>query len=306
MFKFILQFIVFISPLVILIGITEYEAGFIPSNYQIKRDRLEKNIENAQVIITGSSHAYNGIKPSLLGVPATNIAYVGQDIYYDTRILLKYLPRAKNAKLVIITVSYHSLEYSMQNSVWGHHISFYKRFWGIDHEYPTFKLADYSSISLFGVQQSRDYFLTGAITETDQIDENGGNANARGTDNFAVTNGRLAVKRQDAETNLKYMDKNLEYLEELLSDLNERQIKAVFVTTPGFHSYYDNLDSERYARMQNAIQLLCQKYGLTYKNYLKDERFVAEDFSDSNHLSTKGMEKFSSIIKSEIVEEYVR
>lgn len=305
MLRFAVRIILFISPLLLLIGVVERQANSVPSNYAIKRAKLEQNIESAKVIITGSSHAYYGIKPALLGVPATNIAYVGQGIYYDTRILYKFLSRASSLKLVIVTVSYHSFEYSMQDSIWGARVGFYKKFWDIPHEYPAFKLADYSAIALFGVHQSRDFVLTGTISEPDKIDEEGGNDNLREIDRFAVMNGQIAVKRQEAEMKLKYFAQNAKYLDELFSTLKERNIQAVIVTTPGVQTYYNNLNAERYMRMQNEIQALCQKYGLEYGNYLKDERFDDEDFYDGDHLSTQGAEKFSRILKDEIIEKYV-
>ncbi len=45
-----------------------------------------------------------------------------------------------------------------------------------------------------------------------------------------------------------------------------------------------------------------QKYNLGYYNYLKDDRFSAEDFFDSDHLNTRGAEKFSRLLRDEIIE----
>ena len=57
--------------------------------------------------------------------------------------------------------------------------------------------------------------------------------------------------------------------------------------------------------MQKEIQTLQQKYGLEYYNYMTDERFVAEDFGDSDHLNTQGAKKFSRILKDEVIEKYI-
>lgn len=48
-----------------------------------------------------------------------------------------------------------------------------------------------------------------------------------------------------------------------------------------------------------------QKYNLGYYNYLKGERFSAADFFDSDHLNTRGAEKFSRLLRDEIIEKYV-
>jgi hypothetical protein len=37
--------------------------------------------------------------------PAFSLAYVSQDLYYESRIVLKYLPQAKEVRLVIVPIS---------------------------------------------------------------------------------------------------------------------------------------------------------------------------------------------------------
>ena len=304
MLKFAIKVTIFILPLAVLLGITEYRARLIPSNFAVKHARLEQNIDATKIIILGASHAYYGINPNSLGVPAVSIAYPGQDIYYDTRILLKYLPQAVNTKLVIINISYPSFESTMGDSPWKAQTGFYHKFWGIPPESREFRLADYSAVMLFGMERSRDFLLTGRVAETDIINENGGNANLRETSNFDVINGQTAVKRHEYSMRVEHIAQNKRYLDELLSALKEKNIEAVIVTTPCFHSYYDNINTEKYVRMQNEVHGLSQKYGLVYRNYLKDSRFTLEDFQDGDHLNTSGMEKFSRILKDEVITKY--
>lgn len=305
MFKYILKALLFFSPLLILLAVTEYKARTMPNNFAVKHEITEQNIDRAEIIIAGSSHAYLGIEPKMLGVPAVSIAYAGQDLYYDSRILLKYLPRANRAKLVVVTVSYISFEYLKKDSVGGKQTAFYQRFWEIPPPTPGFKLADYSAIALYGLQPSRYYLLTGKPSIMEVMDDSGGSVVERGTDLYNVMHGEIAVKRHDAELKEKYIAQNRQYLDELFTDLKLRNIQAVLVTTPNFHTYYDNLNPERYLRMQNEIQTLQQKYGLEYYNYMKDEQFVAEDFGDSDHLNTQGAKKFSRILKDEVIEKYI-
>lgn len=296
----------FIFPLLILLAITEYKARSMPNDFEVKRERVEQNINRAEVIVAGSSHAYFGIKPLLLGVPAVSIAFPGQDFYYDSRILLEYLPQATRAKLVVVTVSYHSFEYMMADSEGKPQTNVYKKYWKIPRQSSAPKLADYSALFLFGLQRSRDFLLTGkapGIPET--IDEAGGYVNQPDTDYYKVMNGQIAVKYHESEMKPHYIAQNVEYLDELFAALKQRNIQAVMITTPCFHTYYDNLNDERYARMQNEIQNLRQKYDLQYYNYLTDERFTAEDFSDSNHLNKAGAEKFSRIVKNEVIATYL-
>lgn len=242
MFGFSLKLTIFLLPLLALLGIVEYKARAIPSNFAVKRERFEQNVERAEIIVAGSSHSYYGINPGLLGRPATSIAYPGQDLYYDTRILLKYLPQAKRARLVVLPLTYVSFESTIEDTDWQAQTNYYYKFWGIPEEFPTFRLAHYSATILFGLQRSRDFFLNGKIEEGDKIDEFGGNANDRKTDLNAVLNARLALKRHNAVMRAGHIAQNVKYLDELFDALEARGIKAVIITTPCFGSYYENLD----------------------------------------------------------------
>ena len=305
MSKFILKTLLFIFPLLILLAVTEYKARSLTSDFAVKRENLEQNIDRAEVIVAGSSHAYEGIKPKMLGVPAVSIAFPGQDFYYDSQILLEYLPKAFRAKLVIVTVSYFSFEYMMEGSEGKGQTNFYDKYWKIPRQNSVPHLADYSALFLFGLQRSRDFLLFGKTNSTEVIDESGGNGTQRGSDLYKVTHGEIAIKRHESGMQEKYIARNYQYLDGLFSVLKERNIQAVIITTPCYHTYYDNLKPELYQRMQSEIEALRQKYGLEYDNYLKDERFTAEDFADSDHLNTQGAEKFSTILKNEVVKKYI-
>lgn len=303
--KFVVKLSILILSLLPLFGVIEYKARSIPSNFAVKRERLEQNIDKAQVIIAGASHAYYGIYPKLLGASSVSIAYPGQDVYYDTRILLKYLPQAARARLVVITLSYPTLESTVGDSDWSAQSNFYYKFWRIPREYTAFRLADYSAVLLFGGQRSRDFFLNGKVQEFDNVDEFGGNADVREANPAAAANSQPVLKRHNAVMRAAHIAQNVKYLDELFDALEVRGIRAIIVTPPCFESYYKNLDRERYERMQNEIEAICQRHRLEYRNYLKDERFDVEDFSDCDHLDNKGAEKFSLILKGEVIEKYV-
>ena len=45
---------------------------------------------------------------------------------------------------------------------------------------------------------------------------------------------------------------------------------------------------------------MTKEYNISYLDYMKDTRFNADDFHDSNHLSDVGATKFSKILKADI------
>jgi hypothetical protein len=303
MLKLISKLTIFLTPIALMAGLVEYRLRSLPNGYTMTRAYLEQSIERDQILITGSSHAYYGIKPELLGVPTFNLAYIGQDVYYDNRILLRYLPRARNLRLVIVTVSFFTFETRSETAVaeaWR--TSFYYHFWDIPHVSFRFRLADQSLIALYG---TRDVLWKGFhLASAENVDENGGNAVFRVSNPASVTD-RLQINRHNSSMNPQYAVENAQYLAEIFDALKARSIRAVIVTTPCFRTYYGNMDPQAYRRMQNQVGILRQRYGLEYYDYLTDPRFTLEDFADSDHLSTMGAEKFSRILRDDVVKKYL-
>jgi DltD protein len=305
--RFISKLAVFLSPLALLLCVTENRLASVNSGYRTKREYLERSIERTQVLVLGSSHAYYGVKARMLGAPAFNAAYVAQDVYYDSRIVLKYLPRARNLRLVIVTVSYFTFETRLEDYSEGWRASYYYRYWGIPRADGGFKIEDYSLVALYGIPQTRAFWLNGFAAESrDQMDEDGSKADFLGPDPAVEAGGRISAKLQDDISNPKYVADNVRYLEEMLDALKAKGVDVVFVTTPGVRSYYEALRPDLYGVMQEKVQYLCQKYGLSYYNYLKDPRFTDDDFTDSNHLNTQGAEKLSRILRDEVVSTRLR
>jgi lysophospholipase L1-like esterase len=79
-----------------------------------------------------------------------------------------------------------------------------------------------------------------------------------------------------------------------------RSVLVLLVTTPTYHTYYDNLDAGQLGEMYSIIDSLKQQYHLEYYDYLKDTRFVADDFWDGDHLSDLGAAKFTKILNEDI------
>lgn len=90
-------------------------------------------------------------------------------------------------------------------------------------------------------------------------------------------------------------------LEQIIKLCKEKEIRLVLITTPCWHSYYDNLSDNQLNKMYSIIHELQQKYDLPYFNYLKDKRFTEEDFFNGSHLSDVGEKKFTIILNKDIV-----
>ena len=305
--RFFLKLFLFLAPILLALGLVEYGLSRLTTGYETKRRLLERHVGDARVLVTGSSHAYYAVQPRLFGVPAYNTAYVSQDIYYDTRIVLRHLPRARNLRLVIVSVSYFSFEAVTEDSIEARRVPFYKRFWGIPPATPGRWAADYSFIALHGAERTRRHLWDGfRNSDAEEIDPAGGNAVLPRSNPNAVRNGAVTVARHHDSMKVGNLGKTVRWMEEMLDASRARGVPVVLVSTPVAPSYRERLDPAAYQRMQDAVGGLCRKYGLEYRNYMADSRFALEDFADSDHLAARGAEKFSLILRDEVVSRYVR
>jgi len=113
------------------------------------------------------------------------------------------------------------------------------------------------------------------------------------------TEAEAAIKRHTAKS-WDYIDLNYARMKELVDFCKSRNIQLVFITTPCWYSYYDNLNKEQLAKMYELTNRFKNEFDVPYFDYLKDPRFEADDFYDSNHLSEIGAAKFTKILNEVI------
>lgn len=97
-------------------------------------------------------------------------------------------------------------------------------------------------------------------------------------------------------------DEVKEVYAKILQLLESRGIDAVFITTPTWHTYYDNLDPQQLAQMQRCIQDLQKGHNFLYLNYLTSNEFERDDFYDSDHLCAEGAQKLSRMVNDKLKE----
>ncbi|HEV2353305.1 MAG TPA: hypothetical protein VGR89_03635 [Puia sp.] len=121
--SFLGKCILFLVPAAIIFGLAEIFLRAVPTSYRIKDEQLNADASHIEVLILGNSHATYGLDPRVFSLDAFNIASVNQSLYFDKRIMLKYLGRLTNLKYVLVSVDYHSLYYSDEGArnVWSYY-----------------------------------------------------------------------------------------------------------------------------------------------------------------------------------------
>ncbi len=269
----------------------------IPNPYKIKHTWMNQHADEVEIIFLGSSHTYYGIRPEYIP-NSFNLANGSQNLKYDYFMLEQYGGQCKKLKKVVLPISYFTL--------------FSKGFEGTDDwwyaiNYKIYMDCDYhSDFSIYNWELAHTSVFRGKLKSSLREKKVGCDSLGWGLD-YALsakqptwdnTASDAAVERHTAK-DFSYLDMNLEYIDKIASFCRENSISLLLITTPTWHTYYEHLDKKQLDKMYSVIRELQHTYSLSYYDYLKDSRFVADDFYDADHLSDVGAKKFSQILWEE-------
>jgi hypothetical protein len=302
---FFWRLLLFCLPLVAGTAAVEVILYRTPNTYSYKRERFEAQLHGIEVLVLGSSQPLFGINPGYFSRPGFNLANVSQTLYYDKMLTMKYLDRLPKLNLVLIPVSYFSLNYQLYDTKERWRDYYYRTFWDIHYpELPWFDLRDVSRIALYSPTEVVRLFKNGFRTDfAENLLPNGHLAVAPVSVNEKISEaaGRERVKMHDATRHPRRFVQIAADLEELVAQLTRRGIAVAFLTTPVLPTYARYCNPQALGRNRAVINRLCRTYGCRYYDYFTDRRFPPAEFSDNDHLNAAGAARFSQIINRDII-----
>lgn len=304
--KFLKYSLLFLIPVIVFLVSTEYLLRQFPIPYKYKYEWMQKNADNVETLVFGSSHCFYGICPKFFESKAFSLANVSQGWAQDLFLLEYWADRYKNLNSIIVPISSYSwfspgLEFGGES----YRCRYYRIYMDCN-LYPFFSLynleiSDYTAAK----NKMKSLIYSTFIKKAGWgCDEYGWSAAypLSGKNMINWNNGTeadAAVKRHTAKS-WDYIEQNYAKIKEMAEFCKKRNINMVLVTTPCWHSYYDNLPQEQLSKMYELTHKIQKEYNLPYFDYLKDKRFEADDFYDSNHLSDVGAIKFTKILNEDI------
>lgn len=309
MAKTIIKFILAFLPAVMLLIYLELLARTIPSSYSVKDKYLINKCENVNILVLGSSTANFGINPQYISDKMFNIANTSQDLYYDYKVLLKYLPKCINIKIVIIPIGYNTLLYNLTSGVEAWRANYYSLYLHIpkpENQIP--ELKQYSALALWDgpinvVKELRHGYKF-------NINEYGyqslGPAKSSPQLNINDAKWSSSIIRHNKNMNTKFLDNNISIIDQIAKVCTEKNIKIIFITLPTFNTYSDHVNKFYYNIMTESLKNLSSKYSTDSYNYFYDNRFDVTDFTDGDHLNERGAKKFSLILKQEVIDRMLQ
>lgn len=285
-------------PLIILGVSCEILLRKIPNDYLAKRLYLDKNSDEVQVLILGTSHSFYGIDPSLLKLRGYNAAYVNQTLDYDWGILNKYKNHWHDLKFIILPIDAQTLfiQLATQDEEWR--VKNYNIYYGIHDSYT---LADNSEVfgNNFKVNKYKlqQYYLDHVSPIT--ISALGWGESYKFTiHNNLDSTGITAAQRHNVASRALF-NQNVGILKSILEYAKANHVAVIFYRSPGYKSYVDHLNVDQLNQSNNEMISLTKEYKNTvYYDYLRDTAFVAQDYYDADHVNELGAKKITDRMNS--------
>lgn len=298
---FLLKILLIIClPLSVVIGYVEYALRGIPNNYQYKNMQIERYIDSIRILTLGASHGYYGINPAYFTDKGFNLSFISQSYKYDHWLYNKYIDRCKELQYLILPVSYPMLRTNLETGLEWWRIKGYCIYMGCD--YHIFEPKYHLEIS---TKDQLKLFKEILFKEVNNItcDSLGYGTNYKM--NFRSeewwSTGMTACIRH-TNSSMKYINENVQYIQNIIADCNKRGIKVILLTTPTHNSYYDLLEVSQLTEMERICDNLdkqCEH--VVYLNWLKHSDFTEEDFFDADHLNEIGAEKLTRMLDDYIM-----
>jgi len=305
--KILYKTLLFAIPILAFILFFEIYIRMRPSVYQAKRDNLVANADSIRVLIVGDSQTTYGINPNLFNEFAYNLAFEAQPIYFDRKLLEKYLPDLPNLKYVFLGINYHNLlfyEHSEERDF------FYKYYYDIPYNNSCY-LKEYCLRSVFAHKFKETWFLywfdrknKGIIYTTDKkgwisrpaSDYNSITSILQARINTEPTNKDFSVIRKDSII--------LKDLEAAIVLLKQKNVIPVLITCPIYKVCRDLINPLIKSEMEKIAHSLAEKYDILYLDYYEDDSFEISDYFDAGHLNNSGAEKLTLRLDSIINNAY--
>jgi len=277
-----------------------------PSIYKSKQQLCFTKLNKARILILGSSHALFGIRPDCLSGWAVNLSNVSQSLDLDEKLLYRALENNPSFKLVVVPVSYFSLEESLTNTTEEWRDCLYLRYFGIserslwqvflDPRYWSLPFL-YRSDALPWRKLSDEYTLASY-----SIDGSGWVANDKRLElRQAQEMGYKRVKLFQSFMKPQSLILHEKILGRIIDFCRTHHVKVLLVTMPCWKTFREFANSSRVAQTKAYLESLVLPQQVLYADYWGDERFVLSDFADTDHLNSNGASKFSHLLDNEFV-----
>ncbi|MBQ7222388.1 MAG: hypothetical protein IJS02_02855 [Bacteroidales bacterium] len=305
--KFVRNCLLFALISAILCVLLEVLLLFKVNTYSYKRSYVESHLDDIECLLLGNSYIEEGLDPSVMGEGVFNMAISGRDLEYDVKLAERYIPVMPSLKTVIVPLDYRLFGF-------GRAVDNPEEKKNEEDLSDTYRCMYYKYMNIhtggfwnWSEVLNSKYNYVYRLFQSDDV--------ARECDPLGYIPLSLSKKRPDwqyrALPRLMDMSKPINESEKNLLLARYRKIaetacahncRLVMIRPPMYKTYNEAMEPEVNEEISCFISSLQEEFPcVEYYNYNNDGRFVEDDFFDAGHLSDHGAEKFSRIVREEIL-----
>jgi hypothetical protein len=285
------------------IGVPHYQT------YKLKSEELRLvDAKSAKVLIFGNSHALD-IVPEYGGFRGTNFGRGGQDLFELAHTARYVLPRARQAKTVLIAISYFS--FALDNAAYlkggvqthiGRRLHTYSAFPRFD--FIAGDTGPYLKGLLYPLVTSDHWaqVFTGAPAVELEDDEEEKVVRRSAAQLGPITKRRVrsyvSMMNNMKGNNPEVAEQTYATLRGLIEELQARGVTVALFTAPYWKAYNRQFPKKYRQQLAENARELCKVTGVRYYDFSDDAKFSAapEIFANADHLNVDGKRIFSKTI----------
>ena len=301
--KFLLNILGFAVLCVAAMFLVELYLLNVPNRYSYKYNYIKNHKNEIQVLLLGSCHIEDDLNPKLLGEHTFNAAISGREEVYDADLIKQFVPQMKNLKVLVMPLEYR--DFAMGRGKKNprdlkKHGGFQSTFKCMYYKYMNIHIDPFWYWSEI-LNSELNYKERIHMTYAQQIE----------TDSLGFVQLLDANKIDKWE----YWDLPSIYDMSLPIDSSKYQqifeiyhtagkicadngVRLILTSLPMYKTYQEDLNPAAEREKRDFVKRIQKEFPtVEYYSFMRDERFLPEDFHDASHLSESGAPKFSKIFK---------
>lgn len=289
--RFLIKLLIIILFSLIIAIVIEFVVRSVPNPYKYKISLIEKQKKDVQLLILGSSTAYNGINPSFFDKKALNMALGGQGIMIDAFLVNRYLNQMPNLEAIILPIDYGIL-FSSEVFGFPDGLMSYRVYY--KYEPNCFSFDNYEFFHRESVRMKLERKLRGDIPQfADSL-------GFRGENWIGDLEAEVYVGTPVKDYSNNLIDKNIKAFRQIAELSEKANVKLVIVSIPFHKSFRDLASPTQWSFIHSVIDSVINQYhNSLYLNYYSTD-FPDSCYLNSAHLNVNGAKLFSTMLAHDI------
>jgi hypothetical protein len=297
--KFLSKSVLFF--LTLLLAAVLVECSVRDNTFKAKRDYIEANSDEIEVMILGSSQSFRAINPEFLSMKTAPLAHGGSAINMDFKLFDKYYRSFPKLKVVMVEISYHTLDES-RNHNWNknHLFSIYYDVNNYKHRPP---LRDHLLLTANFHEYLKKFYKETFTSEAQEFNEFGYPFKWMEGSRFSDLqyNDSLILKTSRTEyLNGRHWDEHLskfktntQKLDELIATCSNNGIEVVLLSPPKFYLYNEYMNEKKLKRRDSIFAKYRDHKNVHIWNFEAAYENETKLFGNEDHMNPEGAALFT-------------